>query len=125
MATKGAVSLIPAENIRDWRGHTVVDTTGKPIGELEAVYVDTGTDEPAFATVKVGRLRRRLVFVPLTGATVAPDHVRVTVGRNQAKDAPAIGTDGELLAEAEPEIFRHYDMAYTPGASGERRLARR
>jgi hypothetical protein len=118
--------MFPAENIRDWRGHAVVDQQGKKIGDLEAVYVDTGTDEPSFATVKVGMLgRHRLVFVPLAGAMVSPDHVRVTVARDQTKNAPAIDTDGELLAEQEPAVFSHYGVAYAPGAGGERRLARR
>jgi hypothetical protein len=66
-----------------------------------------------------------LVFVPLNGATVAPDHVKVTVDRKLAKSAPAIDTDGELMADAEPGVFDHYGIAYSPGPNGERRLARR
>lgn len=118
--------MFEAENIRDWRGHKVVDPGGAKIGELEAVYVDTATDEPAFATVKVGMLgRARLVFVPLDGATVSPDHLRVSVAKDQTKDAPAIDTDGELLAETEPDVYGHYGLPYARGAGGERRLARR
>ena len=59
--------MFEAANIREWRGHDVVDAQGNKIGELEAVYVDTGTDLPSFGTVKVGMpTRHRLVFVPLT-----------------------------------------------------------
>ena len=39
--------MFEAENIRDWRGHDVVDTDGHKIGQLEAIYVDTGTDPPS------------------------------------------------------------------------------
>ena len=46
--------MFPAENLRDWRGEKVIDPDGDKIGDLEAVYVDTTTDQPAFATVKVG-----------------------------------------------------------------------
>lgn len=121
-----ASTLFPAENIRDWRGKSVVDRDGGKIGALEAVYVDTGSDEPSFATVEVGLPgRKRLVFVPLAGATVAPAHVKVQIDKKQAKNAPSIDTDGELLAADEPGIFEHYGLAYAPGASGERRLARR
>lgn len=116
----------PAENIRDWRGRDVVDPDGAKIGVLEAVYVDTATDDPSFASVQVGHLRgKRLVFVPLVDATVAPDHVRVRPDRKTAKSAPSIELDGELVAEAEPEVFQHYGLDYVPGATGERRLARR
>jgi hypothetical protein len=115
-----------AENLRDWRGRSVIDAEGDKIGSLEAIYVDTATDEPSFATVQVGLPgRHRLVFVPLDGATVAPDHVRVRADKKLVKQAPSIDTDGELLAGDEPKVFAHYGLAYTAGAGGERRLARR
>ena len=118
--------MFEAANIREWRGHDVVDAQGHKIGELEAIYVDTGTDLPSFATVKVGMpTRRRLVFVPLIQATVGPGYLKVSYHNKQVKDAPSIGTDGELPAGDEEAIFKHYGLTYEPGASGERRLARR
>lgn len=116
----------PANDIRDWRSHDVVDQDGDKIGELEAVYVDTATDEPSFASVKVGLPgRHRLTFVPLDGATVSPDHLRVRYPKKQVKGAFSIDTDGELAATDEPQVFDHYSLPYQPGTSGERRLARR
>lgn len=118
--------MFEAGDIREWRGHDVVDDGGHKIGALEAVYVDTGTDEPSFGTVTVGLpTRRRLVFVPLTGATVGPGYLKVRYPRSLVKGAPSIETDGELPATEEPAVFKHYDLAYEPGAGGERRLARR
>lgn len=65
--------MFEAEDIRKWRGHDVVDPEGHKIGVLEAIYVDTVTDQPSFATVTVGLpTRHRLVFVPLGDATVGP-----------------------------------------------------
>jgi hypothetical protein len=118
--------MFPAENLRDWRGQKVIDPDGSKIGDLEAVYVDTSSDQPAFATVKVGFVgRHRLVFVPLAGATVSPDAVRVRYDKKLVSDAPSIDTDGELAATDEPRIFAHYELPYQAGAAGERRLARR
>jgi PRC-barrel domain protein len=118
--------LFEAEDIRDWRGHDVVDPAGSKIGSLEAVYFDTATEQPTFATVKVGMVgRHRLVFVPLFEARVSPDHVRVTADKKLVKDAPSIDTDGELTAADEPGVFEHYGLRYEPGTSGERRLGRR
>jgi hypothetical protein len=120
------VSMFEAENIRDWRDHDVVDADGHKIGELEDIYVDTGTDLPSFGTVKVGMVgRHRLVFVPLDGATVGPGHVTVAFSKKQVKDAPSIETDGELAAADEEAVFKHYGLTYQPGAGGERRLGRR
>ncbi len=118
--------MFPAENLRDWRGEKVIDPEGSKIGDLEAVYVDTATDEPSFVTVKAGIIgRHRLVFVPLIGATVRPDAVRVLYPKKLVTDAPAIETDGELAAERDPDIFAHYELPYAAGAAGERKLARR
>ena len=118
--------MFEAGDIREWRGHDVVDADDHKIGELESVYVDTATDLPSFGAVTVGMpTRHRLVFVPLDRATVGPGYLKVSYDRKLVKDAPSIDTDGELPAADEEAIFRHYDLAYAPGASGERRLARR
>jgi hypothetical protein len=118
--------VFEAVDIREWRGHDVVDAEGHKIGELEAVYVDTSTDLPSFGTVMVGLpTRRRLVFVPLGQAMVGPGYLKVVYSRKQVKDAPSIGTDGELPAGDEEAIFQHYGLPYQTGADGERRLGRR
>jgi hypothetical protein len=118
--------MFEAENIRDWREHDVIDPDGKKIGQLEAVYVDTTTDEPAFGSVRIGMVgRHRLTFVPLDRAVVLPGQLRVAYSKSQVKDALTIDTDGELAATDEPELFKHYGLAYSPGESGERQLARR
>jgi hypothetical protein len=118
--------MFPAENLRDWRGENVIDPDGAKIGDLEAVYFDTASDEPSFATVKVGIIgRHRLVFVPLSGATVSPSAVRVQYDKKRVGDAPGIELDGELTAADEPAVFSYYGLTYLPGSSGERRLARR
>jgi len=126
MIRADGTGIFEAADIREWRGHDVVDAQGHKIGELEAVYVDTVSDLPSFGTVTVGLpTRHRLVFVPLDHATVGPGYVKVTYAKKQVKDAPSIGTDGELPAGDEEAIFKHYGLAYQSGGDGERRLARR
>ncbi|MBY8851206.1 PRC-barrel domain-containing protein [Saccharothrix longispora] len=116
--------MFPAENLRDWVGMDVIDPDGKTIGDLEAVYVDTRTDQPSFLTVSVGFIgRHRLVFVPAVGVTVRPKELRVRYPKDLVKDAPSIDTDGELLAQDEPKVFAHYQLPYD--SAGERLLARR
>ncbi|WP_410537831.1 PRC-barrel domain-containing protein [Streptomyces sp. KL2] len=117
--------MIRPADIREWRGHDVVDAAGHKVGPLEAVYTDTATDEPAMATVRIGLpTRQRLVFVPLDEAVAGPDYIRVRYDKALVKKAPSIGTDDVLPAEEEEPIFRHYGIAYRPGSAGERRLAR-
>ena len=118
--------MIEAADLREWRTQDVVDEGGHRIGMLESVYVDTSTDEPAMATVQVGLpTRHRLVFVPLDGVVVGPGYVKVNYPKSLVKSCPSIGTDDVLAATEEEAVFQHYDLAYQPGADGERQLARR
>ncbi|WP_405818821.1 PRC-barrel domain-containing protein [Streptomyces sp. NBC_01390] len=118
--------MIRSADIREWRNHDVIDTKQRRIGILEAVYVDTATDEPAMATVRTGLpTRHRLVFVPLDDVVLGPGYVKVSYSKAEVRNAPSIGTDDVLPAEREEEIFTHYGMKYQPGAGGERQLARR
>jgi PRC-barrel domain protein len=118
--------MIHSADIREWRNHDVIDPSGRKIGALEAVYVDTATDAPAMATVRTGLpTRQRLVFVPLDEATLGPDYVKVAHPRGLVKKAPSIGVDDILPVEREDEIFKHYDTNYEPGTHPGRRLARR
>ena len=118
--------MIRSADIREWRNHDVVDPKQHKIGTLEAVYVDTTTDEPAVATVRTGLpTRQRLVFVPLDEAVLGPGYVKVSYAKGRVRKAPSIGTDDVLPAEQEEAIFRHYGMEYQPGVHGARQLARR
>jgi hypothetical protein len=118
--------MFEAENIRDWRLHDVVDEDGKKIGKLEAVYVDTKTDEPMFGSVlERAGVRKQVTFVPLAGAVVGPRYVKVRYPKKVVRSAPSIGTDDELVAEQEPKLFEHYGLEYSTGSDSARRLARR
>jgi hypothetical protein len=118
--------MFPAENLRDWRGKNVIDPDDTKVGDLEAIYVDTATDQPSFLTVKIGFIgRSRLVFVPASGATVTPDAVRVRFPKKLVHNAPSIDTDGELSVADEPGVFAYYELDYGSSESGQRRLARR
>ena len=118
--------MIHAANFREWRDRDVVDTDSHKIGVLEAVYVDTNTDELAMATVRTGLPTRHcLVFVPFEDAIVGPGCLKVGYVRTLVKQASSIGTEDVLPAEQEEAIFRHYGLPYKPGAAGERQLARR
>ena len=117
--------MFEPENLRDWVGLAVVDPAGDKIGTLESIYFDTSSDSPSFATVQTGLVGKKLIFVPLDGAVVAPKHLKVQFDKKLAKEAPSIETDGELEAAREPAVFEHYGLVYQTGAAGERRLGRR
>lgn len=80
---------IHAADTREWRNHNVIDPDGHKIGVLEAIYVDTTTDEPAMATVRTGPpTRHRLAFVPVDEVTLGPDYVKVAYAKPLVKRRP-------------------------------------
>jgi len=111
----------------EWLGKALVDCDGERIGKLQEVYVDVETDQPQFGTVKEGFLDRHLTFVPLAGAEVGPDELRVTVAKARVRSAPDLDLSGQEMSQAdESALYHHFEMNYTPieNESG-RRLARR
>jgi len=115
---------ILAEDIKQWRGEDVLDPAGEKLGKLDEVYYDTETDQPGFAAVKSGVIGKHVTLVPLTGATVGHDFVRVTASKDQVKNAPAVDPDAELTAVDEASSYGYFGLTYTPAGQGARRLAK-
>jgi sporulation protein YlmC with PRC-barrel domain len=65
------------EEVRHWRGGTVVDRDGDKIGSIDEVYMDQDTGEPEWLAVKTGLFGTRLSFVPLAEASRSGGEVRV------------------------------------------------
>jgi hypothetical protein len=118
-------SVIPIENLADWRGQDVLDLDGEKLGSLEHVLYDAEVDKPAFIAVKSGTLGKRLTLVPLRGATVGRTYVRVAGGKAGFKDAPSFPPGTELTAEDEQRVYGYFKFDYAPAGQGARRLARR
>ena len=116
---------IPVERLADWRGADVLDPQGDKLGKIESVWYDGETDDPAFVGVKSGLIGKKVQLVPLRGASIGRNHVRLAFAKNDLKDAPTYEPDEELSLEAEASSYRFFGMEHTPAGSGARRLARR
>jgi hypothetical protein len=91
-----------------------------PTTDRSAVYVDTSSDDPAFATVKVGMIgRHRSALVPLDGPALGPDHLLVHHARKQVQDVASIDTDGELTTEVISCRPRAWRSAVRRGSGGQ------
>ncbi len=93
-------------------GHPVRGTHGAKIGRVVDVY--SSADAPGkFVTVSTGMFSGS-AFVPLEQATMDGGSLGVPYGQDLVKDAPRVGTDGELSAAEEDRLYRHYGL--TPPA---------
>jgi uncharacterized protein (TIGR02271 family) len=94
--------------VQTWQGRTVHGPDGDKIGTVEDVYLDRETGEPEWLTVKTGLFGSRVSFVPLQGAQVSGDDLRIEYDKSLVKDAPNVDADGQLSPEEERALYEHY-----------------
>src|ERR1700760_2223096 len=80
--------MINVEHIEDWRGKDVVDPEGATLGKLQEVYYDKATQTPILLAIRHGLLSRKVTMIPVDGAKVGPDYVRVAHDRSTVDAAP-------------------------------------
>jgi hypothetical protein len=117
--------LIQVEELADWQGRDVVDRQGEKLGKLDDVLYDGESDDPAFAAIVSGTLKKHLTYVPLVGASVGREYVRVRFPKGDLKQAPTFDPEVQLSPDDEASIYGFFGMDYAPTAQGGRRLARR
>jgi PRC-barrel domain len=122
-----AEPAVAHRDFAEWHGKDLIDRDGERIGDLQDVYFDVETEEAQFGTVKEGFFGRHLTFVPLTGVTIGPDNLQVSVTKAQVKGAPTIELEGDTLSQAdEAALYHYYQLNYTASETPSgRRLARR
>jgi uncharacterized protein (TIGR02271 family) len=93
-------------------GATAYDDSGDRIGSVDQVYIDDETKDPKFALVNTGLFGLRSSFVPLDGAAMDGDDLRVRFSKDRVKDAPNMDPDGHLEPEQEQELFAYYGVGH-------------
>jgi PRC-barrel domain protein len=113
---------IQIDQVLDWRGCAVVDRNGQKIGTFDEIYLDEGTNEPAWAAVKTGAFGlRRPRVVPIAAAHPDGNSIRVPFTREQVKSAPTIDSEGWVPERDQAAIFRHYGLSPAESRTGTRR----
>jgi hypothetical protein len=121
-----STTAVVAESVADWRGHDVIDLDGAKVGQLDGIFYDVESDDAVFGLVKVGNLLgKKLTLVPLQGASVTPNTLRVNYQKADIKDAPTYDPELELTVDQEAGAYQHYGLVYETTQQGARRLARR
>ncbi|HEY5195270.1 MAG TPA: PRC-barrel domain-containing protein [Solirubrobacteraceae bacterium] len=89
--------MLSVEQIEEWLGQEVVDAEGERVGKLEEVYYSTGTDEAVIALLKSGMFGRHTSLVPLIGASVGRDYLRLAYSAKQISQAGSEVEAREML----------------------------
>lgn len=105
--------MIAAEHIEDWRGKEIRDPSGQSLGKMQEVFFDTGTGTPLLVTIKSGLLGRHTKMIPIDGAVVGPDYLRVTHAKQTVESSPNADGDAPPNAVELDEIAKAYGLQFS------------
>jgi uncharacterized protein (TIGR02271 family) len=94
-------------------GGNVLTSDGSKIGGIGQLYLDDTSGEPSWVTVKTGLFGTSSSFVPLSGAEIDGDDVRVGYDKDKVTGAPRVDDDGNLSPEEEDELYTYYGLGGT------------
>ena len=118
--TAGAGRRPSAAEAMSWLGADVAEIGGDPVGQVQGVFVDAGSGEPAWLVARLGRRRRaRVVAVPFPNCAGAPFGVWVAQEADAIRSAPVVDPTRPLRREHELTICAHFGIGENVGRAAE------
>jgi hypothetical protein len=112
---EGARSVGTAEAM-GWTGAEVTELGGDSVGQVQGVFVDADSGEPAWLVARLGRRRRaRVVAVPFANCAGAPFGVWVAQEGDAIRSAPVVDPTRPLRREHELTICAHFGIGEKVG----------
>jgi uncharacterized protein (TIGR02271 family) len=90
------------------QGQTAYDSVGQKLGEIQRVFYDQATNEPAWITIR-GGMSARETFVPTAGSQIGPSGLTLPIRKDVIDGAPAIQVDNELSAADARRLEQYYE----------------
>jgi hypothetical protein len=102
-----------------WLGAELAELGGVSVGQVQGLYVDADSGEPAWLIARLGRRRRtRLVAVPFSNCAGAPFGVWVAQEADAIRSAPVVDPTRPLRREHELTICAHFGIGEKVGRAG-------
>ncbi|HEU4738076.1 MAG TPA: hypothetical protein VFS54_03215 [Solirubrobacterales bacterium] len=117
MTEQGQISTAEA---MAWLGTDVAELGGNAVGQVQGLYVDADSGEPAWLIARLGRRRRaRVVAVPFSSCAGAPFGVWVGQEADAIRSAPVVDPTRPLRREHELTICAHFGIGEKVGRAAE------
>jgi len=107
--------MLNVEQIAEWVGQDVFDSAGERVGKLEEVFYSASSGEALFISLKSGLLGRHGGVVPLAGASVGRDYVRLAYTAEQIEQAGGNRAPDTLEREEAGRLAGAYGIELAPG----------
>lgn len=103
-----------------WLGAEVAELSGDPVGQVQGLFVDADSGEPAWLVARLGRRRRaRVVAVPFSNCAGAPFGVWIAQEADAIRSAPVVDPTRPLRREHELTICAHFGIGERVGRAAE------
>lgn len=94
-----------------WLDAEVAELGGDPVGQVQGIFVDADSGEPAWLVARLGRRRRaRIVAIPFANCAGAPFGVWVAQEGDAIRSAPVVDPTRPLRREHELTICAHFGI---------------
>ncbi|MGN6275953.1 MAG: hypothetical protein ACTHNP_08485 [Solirubrobacterales bacterium] len=115
-----AVRPPSAAEAMSWLGADVTELGGDALGQVQGLYVDADSGEPAWLVARLGRRRRvRVVAVPFATCAGTPFGVWVAQEADAIRTAPVVDPTRPLRREHELTICAHFGIGERVGRAAE------
>jgi hypothetical protein len=104
------------EDYSAWTGRDVLAPDGDRLGAVELIFLDEATDLPEWVLVRLEGADTAS-FVPLAGASVEEDAIRVEQDRERIEAAPLLEVEDTLTVTECRRLYDHYGLAYSQDES--------
>lgn len=103
-----------------WLGAEVAELGGDAVGQVQGLFVDADSGDPAWLIARLGRRRRaRVVAVPFANCAGAPFGVWVAQEADAIRSAPVVDPTRPLRREHELTICAHFGIGEKVGRAAE------
>lgn len=103
-----------------WLGAEVAELGGAPVGQVQGIFVDADSGDPAWLVARLGRRRRaRVVALPFANCAGAPFGVWVAQEGDAIRNAPVVDPTRPLRREHELTICAHFGIGERAGRAAE------
>lgn len=96
----------------EMHGAPVYDETNEKIGKVEEIFYDQQTGVPEWIGIGTGFFGTKRVLVPVQGAQVSNDGLRIPYAKDHVKEGPDIDSD-DVSQEQEAELAAFYGLDYS------------
>lgn len=105
-----------AAEAMSWLGAEVAELGGDAVGQVQGIFVDAESGEPAWLVARLGRRRRaRVIALPFANCAGAPFGVWVAQEGDAIRSAPVVDPTRPLRREHELTICAHFGIGEKVG----------